>query len=249
MKQIFSFFLVCWLYLPMQAQESVALAMDWVSESSNVALDLTPAIRAYQSNDIKLTEKILDQYKKNYPNHPDVLLFEGKILMDKKKHDKASEKLQKVLLLDPNNAQAFYYQGLNKDLQGDHINAIVDFTQAVTIDPTYALPYEARATSKSTAGDQYSAIEDFTKAIELNPNLKFAYEGRGLAYYKTEQYEQAVRDFKHVIKNNRNRQSAVYYMGMSKVKMGDQSGCRDLRRAYTMGMQGAAADIKRFCMN
>ncbi len=251
MKQtVFALLLALCATLSHAQNEDVVASIVLLKEVSKpVDLDLSIAQQYLDAEDYKAAQKVINEYKKKYPNSEQLILFDGKILLNREKYNKAIDEFDRVLMINPSNSEAYYLRGLTRDLDGDHVNAIVDFTQAITINPKYSVAFEARGTSRSVAGDNFGAIEDYTQALELNPNLKFAFKGRGIAYHKTGQHQKAIEDFNEVLRDSSGKEGlVVYYRGMSKIKSGDKrGGCRDLSRAYTNGMGGAAKDLSNYC--
>lgn len=247
MKRLFIIFLLSFSVSAF-SQDEIKTTMQILEEHSKPPkLDLTHLQQLYKNNELKKAEKEIAKLKAMYPNHEDLLLFEGKVLMDRDKFDRAMASFDRVILTNPKNPVAFYYRGLVKDIQKDHLGAIVEFTQSIALKEDFALPYEARGTTKSRVGEYFQAIEDYNKAIEYNPNLSLAIEGRGLAYYETAQYEKAIKDFKTVLRKNSKSIYSVYHLGMSKIKSGNKSGCKDLRRALILGMNNATMDLDKYC--
>ncbi len=251
MKSLLLLFCFTSVSLCYAQNEDVVFAVETLNEIAKPEqLDLTIAEQYYKAQDYKSALKVIKEYKKKYPNNEQILLLESQVFMDNKKYKKALSNLDQVLLINPQSHEAYYYRGLVEDLKGDHVDAIVQFTQSITLNPDYALPYEGRATSKSIVGDNFGAIDDYSKAIELSPESIFAYQGRGIAYHKTGQHKKAIEDFNKVIKKDIRSSSnsvIIFYRGLSKVKTNDSSGCRDLSKAYGMGMQGAAVEIQNYC--
>ena len=83
MKYILILLALCFA-LQTFSQEEVKIAMQLVEEYTQPEdLDLSEATTFYKAKDYKNAQKVLDKFKKTYPNHEDILLFEGKILMDR----------------------------------------------------------------------------------------------------------------------------------------------------------------------
>ncbi|MBX2844723.1 MAG: tetratricopeptide repeat protein [Saprospiraceae bacterium] len=248
MKQILFAIILCSIGGSVAAQEEVIAALEIINAGEeNVSLDLSGINQLYRAGQNKEALSALKNWKAQYPNNVDVLLLEGQILMDQKKYKPAMKNFDQVLLIDGNNARAYYLRGLVKDLNKKPLEAIVEFSQAILLKPDYSLPYEARGTTKSKLGDHFSAIEDFDKAIELNEDLTLAYMGRGLALHETGQFDKAANDFHVVVKRESKNALAVYYRGLSKVKKGDNAGCKDLGRAYAMGITNASIELQKYC--
>src|SRR5579871_4287866 len=74
-----------------------------------------------------------------------------------------------------------YYinQGDAWDNQGNHENAIANYTQAIASEPNCALAYNQRGATYYEMGQYDQAIADYTQAIAINRNYAVAYNNRG----------------------------------------------------------------------
>ena len=91
---------------------------------------------------------------------------------DPVEYRKAIEELDRVIVLDPDNALAYRRRGLAHFLLGDHGSALDDFLRAVELDPSDAIAYYHRGVSLASLWVYDLAIEDFDMAFELDPGLE-----------------------------------------------------------------------------
>ena len=63
------------------------------------------------------------------------------------------ENCTKAVILNPNDANAYYYRGYSKGVLKDHIGAIEDFTKVIVLNPEYAEASRNRALAKEALLD------------------------------------------------------------------------------------------------
>ncbi|MDR0646152.1 MAG: tetratricopeptide repeat protein [Elusimicrobiota bacterium] len=103
--------------------------------------------------------------------------------------------LDKIIDLQPRNAQAYLAKaGLLSEL-GDWRQALKNYDIAVSLDPADAQGYMGRAGAKFMLGDFAGAEKDFSAAIRLNPQLAQAYYNRGVANVNLARLLLAEKDF------------------------------------------------------
>jgi Flp pilus assembly protein TadD len=56
--------------------------------------------------------------------------------------------------------------------EGDHQDAIADFSTVIRLKPTYASGYTMRGGAYEMAGEKHRAIADFRIALALDPSLE-----------------------------------------------------------------------------
>ena len=88
-------------------------------------------------------------------------------------HKKAQEYISKILVLDPNHAEAYRIQGYLYETQFDIVAAIDSYTKALDIDPEHIDALVGRAHAYRLLGDSFAALEDFEKAKELDPDGQY----------------------------------------------------------------------------
>ena len=76
--------------------------------------------------------------------------------------------LDAAIRLNPEGAQAYHARGLIYQRQGNHAQAITDFSNAIDRDPFAAAPYQARGESLLATGKYDAAVEDFNAALNVD---------------------------------------------------------------------------------
>jgi len=85
---------------------------------------------------------------------------------------------------DEQDAFAYEWRGISKQLMGDLDGAFADVNQSIEIDSSRGGAYYSRGNMYLDLGDYESAIDDFTTAIEKGYNRAYVYNNRGYAYYQ-----------------------------------------------------------------
>ena len=109
-------------------------------------------------------------------------------------HEKAIEKLDEAIRLDPQYAFAYNNRGISYSNLEQYQRAIYDYDEAIRIDPQYGNAYSNRGNVYRRLGQHHRAIEDYDEAIRLNPDKASYYNNRGNAYADLGQYQQALKD-------------------------------------------------------
>lgn len=117
--------------------------------------------------------------------------------------DGALPDYDKALKLSPPNAtgleKVYNSRGVARQLKGDNINALFDFTKAISINPNYTPPYNGRGVMLEKLGKIDLALADFNKAIFLDPRGPAAYVGRGNIKFQKKELDQALSDYNKTI--------------------------------------------------
>lgn len=100
---------------------------------------------------------------------------------------------------------AYLNRGLAYESNGNHAQAVEDFSRAISIDPspryTY-LAYNNRGTTLSEMGRVEEGLQDLNHAISMEPASFLAYTNRGLVLGKMGLYDRAIEDFSRAIALN-----------------------------------------------
>ncbi|QWR77417.1 tetratricopeptide repeat protein [Candidatus Magnetomonas plexicatena] len=92
-------------------------------------------------------------------------------------------------------AEAYFNSGFLHYKNGDHEQAITDYTKGIELDPNSASAYNNLGSSYNNKGEYDRAIADYNRAIELNPHLTEAYNNRGNSYKNKGDYYNAIDDY------------------------------------------------------
>lgn len=166
--------------------------------------------------------------------------------------DEGIQFLDRVLQLDPQDAEAYNNRGVAYAKKGEYDLAIEDFNKALELNPKYVEAYNNRGNAYGKKGEYDKAIADFTRVIELNPQYAEVYYTRGAAYAIKCEYELAIADFNKVIELNpkdarvyNNRGNAYAIKGEYDKAIGDftkaiELNPKDAEVYYTRGTAYAA---------
>ena len=126
------------------------------------------------------------------------LLIENHSFM-RDKYGRTAADYDKLVELDPNNADAYYERGDFYYETDEYNKAIADYSKAIQLNPNYADAYYNRGCAYGETSEYDKAIADYNKAIELNPNDANAYYNRGLIYGEKGDVGKAVDDLNRCI--------------------------------------------------
>jgi tetratricopeptide (TPR) repeat protein len=100
-----------------------------------------------------------------------------------------------VLLLAPNNHEAYYERGNVYFTLGNYQRAIEDFTHVICSNPQSVIAYNKRGLVRSELGDYQGAIEDFNQALQINNRVAEIYNNRGNARSQLGDRQGAMEDY------------------------------------------------------
>jgi len=106
----------------------------------------------------------------------------------------------KLIELDPDNANAYYERGDFYYEIDEYGNAIADYNKAIELDPNHVSAYYNRGCAYGEMGEYDKAIADYNKAIDLDPNDANAHYNRGVAYREKGEVPKAVSDLEKCIR-------------------------------------------------
>ena len=86
-------------------------------------------------------------------------------------------------------AEEYYRRASELDRQGQHQEAITEYTKAIELDPNYALAYAFRGNALALVGQPQQGIEDIEKAAQI-----YAAKGDAEAAEGVRQYAEVIRD-------------------------------------------------------
>ncbi|MCD4782905.1 MAG: tetratricopeptide repeat protein [Candidatus Eremiobacteraeota bacterium] len=139
------------------------------------------------------------------------LLDEAKKLEGKNKNFKAIDILEKVILIDPNNLEAYEIKGRLARRQGMQNAAIEAYENAIELDPKNANGYYGLGKVYLTIKDYDSAIESYNKLTQVQPKMSQGFSALGETYFfqghsntdrdeRVESYKKSVENFEKAVK-------------------------------------------------
>ncbi len=124
-------------------------------------------------------------------------------------YEAAIKDFNKILLLRPNDPDAYSNRGMCNVFLKDYPKAFNDLDMAIKLEPEKAINYLNRAFAFSHKNKYKEAIVDLNKAIELRPDYAKAYVNRGFARRKLNFYREALMDYDKAILLNPDYLEAV----------------------------------------
>ncbi len=119
----------------------------------------------------------------------------AKKLLDEKKYEEALPLLDKVLLLDKKNADAYNMRAVARVETGNVTAAIEDFDAAFHLNETDYRPLYNRGNANMRIHEYELAYEDFTKSLKVNPSEPDIYLSRGMCLAHLSRQKEAIADF------------------------------------------------------
>lgn len=103
-----------------------------------------------------------------------------------------------VIILEPDNLDAYFYRAIAKNDLDDYLGAIVDYSKIILIKPD-ADTYYNRGNSRYSIKDYVGAKDDYENAIKRDPELLDALYSLGCVKYDLGEFESAISDFSKII--------------------------------------------------
>lgn len=158
--------------------------------------------------------------------------------------------LDKVIQLEPDNANAYNLRGGAEIIEGDFEKALFDYNKLIELLPDNAMAYSTRGGIKFLMNNNAGCFADINKAIALDPtNPKYYYE-RGIFRMDdlTVTTESLIKDFTKAIELNKNYGNAYYFRALIKLRSGDKEGaCIDMKMALKLNVAAAKNEIMNCC--
>lgn len=154
--------------------------------------------------------------------------------------DHAIKEFEHILLIDPNNVDAFNNLGVAYFHLRDFKKSLYYQSKAVDTEPKNPQIYFNRGLllGKYMFKDR-EAISDYTKAISLEPKYVRAYLNRGLAYYFLHEYEKAISDFNTIVEiNPGSLRNVLKFRAKAYFELGNkEKSLEDIANAEKLGIE------------
>ncbi len=151
---------------------------DW----GNITGWITAIFNTIRQRRLSPAEKSLDSYEK------------GVAAIGKSKTTQAIKHFTDAIYAAPDSSKLYHHRADAFALNGQHLEAIVDYDVAVRIDPSYPDTYLDRGNSRYTIGHLTDAVKDFSEAIRLKPDWAEAYANRAVAHAELENLAESEED-------------------------------------------------------
>ncbi len=164
------------------------------------------------SSPAEAEEYFKDAVKRSKKN-VSILLAIAKIYADQtpKNLVEAKRYVDKALEIDPNNAQAYFLNGLLEIANGNVSEATLQFERAIYFDSKNFEAYLQQSDIMVAARNPVQAIEYLNKLIAVKPDYWLAYKMLGKIYYNDKKYPEAIKNYGIYFKNVKTDDDVTYY--------------------------------------
>jgi tetratricopeptide (TPR) repeat protein len=172
----------------------------------------------------------LQKLEKLNPNYKGLYLLKGKIYQTRlDDSNKALAAFQKVIVNDPQNAEAYYYIGTIYQQKNNKEDAILSYEKAVGTNAndkeSISKSYLQLGRIYKTDGDTDKAIEILKKAFSINPNSKEiifeligSYTQKAENYKSEQKFDKALEIYKEIVKlDPDNPENIEFYMEIGSI--------------------------------
>jgi tetratricopeptide (TPR) repeat protein len=146
------------------------------------------------------------------------------------------KRLNNLIKMDKQNANAFYNRGWLYEIKGDLEKAERDYTKAIGVNKRHKDAYYNRGLVYIRMKKYEEAIKDFTEAIKLKPSAVDAYCNRGNANFELGKKDLALEDYDAALKIDPEDGDLYYNRAAIHQANGDESKAElDLKKAAELG--------------
>jgi len=128
-------------------------------------------------------------------------------------NNKAIEKYERAIKIDPNYVVAYSNWGVILGKQENFEEAIKKFEKVIEIDPNNVVAYSNWGAVLGKQGNFKKAIEKYERAIKIDPNYADAYFNWGVDLYTQEKFEESIEKYQKVIEIDPNHADAYFNWG------------------------------------
>ncbi|MES2627483.1 MAG: tetratricopeptide repeat protein [Bacteroidota bacterium] len=111
------------------------------------------------------------------PQSMEALYFKAMFLQNRKRYDEARQVYADMLVVDSNNANAYYNLGYIQLDENKPDSAILSFTKAISKNSRYAEAYYNRGYAYELTGKKSQAANDYKLSLSFNSKFELAQEG------------------------------------------------------------------------
>lgn len=173
-------------------------------------------------------EQIYIAQEKVSPRSGEILFHLGTLRMRQNDWPKAIEYLEKCAMLEPRNADVFFYLAQAYYLNRNIIQAQRTILSAAKLAPNEAAVLQKAGEYLCDGGDCGTGLDDLRKARRLDPTLENIDLDLGMAYYKLAKHEEARSLLESVLQKNPNNMAAASLLGKLAAYEGNWDKARGL---------------------
>lgn len=188
----------------------------------------------------QITQASVNELAKQFASR--IYFSQGLAQKEKGDSDAALLEYEKVILLDPDNANAFVNRGRARADKGSLDAAIADYDKAIALDPNNAVAFNNRCFARVRKEDFDAAIVDCDRTIALDPSFAYAYNNRGLAFASQGKFDKALADYDKSIALNGENFFAYQNRGDARIHTGNLDGAiADFEKCIAINDKAAEA--------
>jgi len=170
----------------------------WIEDSSLLKAD------AYYPDETALEQADEDRHSVADPQDIVGHLDRGRVRLKQMKFDDAVADFTKVIEMNPDHADAYYYRALASQNVPTRMNRLDDLERAIALNPSHAGAYAERGRilleiptkNKSTIS---RAIKDLSAALKIDPQNQVALTWRAVAYGAMGRLDDSIADLRKLL--------------------------------------------------
>ena len=133
----------------------------------------------------------------------------GILHLRKGEMNQAFERFNKIIQIDPNNADGYYFLGTIYNFRHNPVMAIEYLKKARNADSGEADTHFRLAKAFHNVDMIANALLEYNRALEIKPSYTKAINEIGWIYYNIEKKEVAIKQWKKTLKINKNDRDAI----------------------------------------
>jgi tetratricopeptide (TPR) repeat protein len=188
---------LCNCYIELKLLDQAIKAAEKITNQDFVKKTCLATIYCKQGK-FELSEKLLDEVIKKYPNLTEARLSRAELYTAINQFDKAAEEyLYIILYINPKNAEAYNNLGNIYFKTGNLVEAIEHFERALSLNPKLTIAYSNLGNALRAHRNFYGAIECCELCLKINPNFIQAYLNQALCYQALLEFNKALEVLEH----------------------------------------------------
>ncbi len=180
------------------------------------------------------------------PDLVGALCWRGRAHADLGRPDLALADLDRAVLVDPGDADAWHHRAVVRKLVGRLRDALGDLDRTLELDPRHGYAWDERGDVRRLLGDLDGARADCDRAVALSPKFERAWNNRALVRHQSGDLEGAIEDLGRAIELNPRFALAVSNRSAIRMQLGDREGAlADAELAIELAPRMAGAWLGR----
>ncbi|MFZ5906238.1 MAG: tetratricopeptide repeat protein [Nitrospirota bacterium] len=180
----------------------------------NITETIQSAFHAYQAGNLRQAEHFCMEVLKEQPNNEAILYLLGIVYAGLGEYDSAVKNLERLLELNPENADAYLALGGICHQQGLSDKSVRFYQQAIGIDPDLGEAHENLGDIFRDSHQPDEAMRHYKKALQLSPDAAEIYLKLGDIFKEKGQDELAVFHYRSALRHKPDYAGAFRNLGM-----------------------------------